>query len=132
MRSTPIHWPDGKTFGNAETVFRYANENWQGFANIVHRPTDGALFLFSWAPESLHVFRSDNGTDWRLLTVNAYADHDAMCVTWHRELGEFVNYQNTLQSYEKRYPDNIGNFRRILSFRRSTDGVQWTSSPYSG
>jgi hypothetical protein len=118
---------DGKTFTNSQSVFKYANKDWQGFANIVHRPTDGALFLFSWAPASLHVFRSDNGTDWKLLTTKAYGDHDAMCVTWHEKSRGFLNYQHTLEPYEKRYPDNIGKFRRAMSFRRSTDGVQWSS-----
>ncbi len=118
---------DGKTFTDTQTVYRHVNKDWQGFSNIVRRPTDGALFLFSWAPASLHVFRSDNGTDWRLLTEKAYGDHDAMCVIWHRQLGAFVNYQHTLQLFAKRYPDNIGNLRRVMSFRRSMDGVQWTS-----
>jgi len=116
---------DGKTFSDTQTVYRHTNKDWQGFSNIVRRPTDGALFLFSWAPASLHVFKSDHGTDWRLLTEKAYGDHDAMCVTWHRQLGSFVNYQHTLQPFEKRYPDNIGNYRRVMSFRQSTDGVQW-------
>jgi hypothetical protein len=106
-------------------VYRHVNKDRQGFSNIVRRPTNGALFWFSWAPSSLHVFRSDNGTEWQLLTEKAYGDHDAMCVTWHPPSGAFVNYQHTLEAYDKRYPDNIGKYRRIMSFRRSTDGVKW-------
>ncbi|MBI2924300.1 MAG: AGE family epimerase/isomerase [Verrucomicrobia bacterium] len=116
---------DGVTFTGAETVWSRTSANWQGFVNIVRRPTDGALFLFSWAPDALHVFRSDDGRDWRLLTDKAYGDHDAMCVTWFAPWGEFLNYQNTLQPFPKRYPDNIGAHRRVLSFRRSKEGVNW-------
>ena len=117
---------DGKTFTDTGTVFSFVNKDWQGFANIVRRPTDGMLFLFSWAPGALHVFSSQTGKDWRLLTDKAYSDHDAMCVTWHDGLGKFINYQHTLEPYEKRYPDNIGKLRRVMSFRESTDGVTWT------
>ena len=118
---------DGVSFTGAETVWSRTNQNWQGFVNIVRRPTDNALFLFSWAPGALHVFRSGDGRVWRLLTEKAYSDHDAMCVTWYPPGNEFLNYQNTLQPYPKRYPDNIGALRRVVSFRRSKDGVQWES-----
>ncbi|MBI3852354.1 MAG: hypothetical protein HY298_19025 [Verrucomicrobia bacterium] len=118
---------DGLHFTNTEIVASQTNQDWQGFANIIQRPTDGALFLFAWAPAALHVFRSYNGRDWQLLTAKAYGDHDAMCVIWYPPFGEFVNYQNTLQPFPKRYPDNIGAYRRVLSFRRSKDGVQWES-----
>ena len=118
---------DGRTFANAETVFVRTNRDWQGFANLVRRPTDGALFFFTWSPGALHVFRSNDGKDWRQLTDKAYSDHDAMCVTWDAQRGQFLNFQTTLEPFAKRYPDNIGNFRRVLSFRRSTDGVSWES-----
>jgi hypothetical protein len=120
---------DGRHFEGEEVVFEYTRSQWQGFANIVHRPTDGALFLFSWAewPGKLHVFRSDDGTDWRLLTDNAYEGHDAMCVTWHQPTGHLVNYQTIVQPYPKRNPDNIGELRRVLSFMRSADGIAWES-----
>jgi len=116
---------NGRTFTDAETVFVRTNKDWQGFANIVRRPADGALFFFAWSPGALHVFRSDDGKDWRQLTNKAYGDHDAMCVTWEASRGQFLNFQTTLEPFAKRYPDNIGNFRRVLSFRRSTDGVNW-------
>lgn len=50
-----------------------------------------------------------------------------MTVIWYGPWNEFVNYQNTLEPFAKRYPDNIGNFRRVISFRRSADGIRWTS-----
>jgi hypothetical protein len=118
---------DGRAFSDTETVFNVGDKNWQGFANMVHRPTDGALFLFAWAeyPGKLHVYRSDDGDRWELLTEEAYIGHDAMCVTWHAPSGRFINYQTVTQPYPKRYPDNIGELRRVLSFMRSTDGVMW-------
>lgn len=116
---------DGQHFSGAETVWSQANKAWQGFVNIVRRPTDGALFLFSYSAGELRVYRSDDGTKWETLTEKAYVDHDAMCVTWYAPWGEFLNYQNTLESFAKRYPDNIGNYRRVFSFRRSKDGVKW-------
>jgi hypothetical protein len=118
---------DGLHFTGAETVGAWTNKDWQGFANIVRRPTDGALFLFPWSAGVLQVFRSMDGRQWQQLTDHAYTGHDAMCIFWYPPLGEFVNMQNTLQPYPKRYPDNIGAYRRVASFRRSKDGVQWTS-----
>lgn len=116
---------DGRAFTDAETVFVRTNADWQGFANIVRRPTDGALFFFTWSPGALHVFRSEDGRHWRELTNRAYSDHDAMCIIWDAARNQFLNFQTTLEPYPKRHPDNIGNFRRVLSFRRSDDGVNW-------
>lgn len=50
-----------------------------------------------------------------------------MCVTWDTARTQFLNFQTTLEPFAKRYPDNIGDYRRVLSFRRSTDGVNWGS-----
>jgi hypothetical protein len=121
------HTDDGRSFADHEVVLEYTRAQWQGFANIVYRPTDGALFLFSWAewPGKLHVFRSDNGTDWRLISDDALQGHDAMCIFWHGTSGQFVNIQTIVQPFPKRYPDNIGELRRVLSFKRSSDGITW-------
>lgn len=51
---------DGGAFTDAETVFVRTNQDWQGFANLVRRPTGGALFFFTWSPGALHVFRSNS------------------------------------------------------------------------
>ena len=104
---------DGRSFEGEEVVFEYTRNQWQGFANIVYCPTDGALYLFSWAewPGKLHVFRSNEGTHWRLLTDNAFGGHDAMCIIWHQPTDQFINYQTVVQPYPKRYPDNIGELR---------------------
>ena len=90
-------------------------------------PDDGAIFLFSWAEARLYVFGSDDGENFALLTKEAYVGHDAMCVTWYPPFGQFLNYQTVTQPYPKRYPDNIGAYRRVLSFLRSADGVNWES-----
>jgi len=127
MAITRCATADGRAFVDVETVLVHTNKDWQGFVNLVRRPTDGALFCFSWAPGALHVFRSAEGTSWQLLTSKAYSDHDAMCIRWDFASGQFLNYQTTLERFNKRYPDNIGNFRRVLSFRRSPDGVNWES-----
>ena len=118
---------DGVTFFDEQVVFSHGKTAWQGFANIIRRPDDGAIFLFSWAAGRLYVFRSDDGENFTLLTEEAYAGHDAMCVTWYPPFGQFLNYQTVTQPYPKRYPDNIGALRRVLSFRRSADGVRWDS-----
>lgn len=118
---------NGRQFSNEEVVFEYERSQWQGFANMVYRPTDGAVFLFSWAewPGKLHVFKSDNGTDWELISDNAFQGHDASCFFWHPELNQFVVVQTIVQPWPKRYPDNIGELRRVLSFMKSPDGVAW-------
>ena len=54
---------DGLTFFDEQVVFSHGKTAWQGFANIVRRPDDGAIFLFSWADARLYVFRSDDGED---------------------------------------------------------------------
>jgi len=120
---------DGLNFEGEAVVFEHMRSQWQGFANIVYRPTDGALFLFAWAewPGKLHVFRSDNGVEWRLLSDSAFQGHDASDFFWHEPTGQFMCIQTIVQPYAKRYPDNIGELRRVLSFKRSTDGVAWTS-----
>lgn len=120
---------DGLHFSEPQTVWSQANKAWQGFVNIVRRPTDGSLFLFSYSAGELRVYRSEDGTKWQTLTDKAYVDHDAMCITWYEPWQEFLNYQNTLEPFAKRYPDNIGNYRRVFSFRRSPDGVRW--QPFS-
>jgi hypothetical protein len=121
---------DGRTFADEEVVFEYRHPRWQAFVNIVRHP-DGALYLFSWAdwPGRLHVFRSETGIDWELLSENALQGHDAMCIVWHEPTGRFINYQTVVQPHPKRYPDNIGELRRVLSFLSSTDGEAW--EPFS-
>ncbi|MEZ6046580.1 MAG: hypothetical protein R3C11_13605 [Planctomycetaceae bacterium] len=119
--------PDGLNFNEEEIVFSLKDGDWQGFANLVYRPTDGSLFLFSYSAGHLRVFRTDNGTTWEKLTDEAYTNHDAMHITWYPPWNEFLNYQNTLEPYPTRYPDNIGELRRVFSFLRSKDGVEWTS-----
>ena len=116
---------DGVTFSGEETVLKLVNSDWQGFVNIVRRPTDGRLFFFCWSAGHLQVYSSDDGLQWNRLTESAYVGHDAMNVIWYPPFQEFVNFQNTLQKTNKRYPDNIGEYRRVLSFRRSADGVVW-------
>jgi len=116
---------DGRTFTEEETVFAEMNRDWQGFVNLVYRPTDGHIFLFSWSAGRLVVYESANGTEWKKLTDEAYVGHDAMNVIWYPPFGELVNFQNTLIKANKRYPDNINEYRRVVVFRRSKDGVRW-------
>lgn len=63
---------DGRTFANEETVLSLVNPDWQGFVNIVHRPTDGKLFLFSYSAGNLYVYESSDGKKWDKLTEKAY------------------------------------------------------------
>ncbi len=117
---------DGRTFTNEETVLSLVNPDWQGFVNIVHRPTDGKLFLFSYSAGNLYVYESADGKKWDKLTEKAYVAHDAMNITWHGPTSQLLNYQVALEHYQKRYPDNIGgDLRRVLSFKTSQDGVTW-------
>ncbi|MCA9112923.1 MAG: hypothetical protein KDA52_23420, partial [Planctomycetaceae bacterium] len=47
---------DGRTFTGEEIVFSLEDAGWQGFANVVYRPTDGSIFLFSYSAARLRVF----------------------------------------------------------------------------
>jgi len=118
---------DGRRFSKEEVVFEFKRSQWQGFANLVYRPTDGAVFLFSWAewPGKLHVFKSATGDDWELISDDAYQGHAASCFFWHAPTKQFVVIQTIVRPYPKRYPDNIGELRRVLSFLRSDDAVTW-------
>lgn len=116
---------DGRNFSEQETVASLVNPDWQGFVNILHRPTDGHLFLFSWSAGHLYVYESADGKDWKNLTKDAYPGHDAMNIIWYPPFKEFVNFQNSLKKTDKRYPDNINEYSRYIAFRRSPDGVKW-------
>lgn len=116
---------DGRNFTGEETVATLVNPDWQGFVNILHRPTDGHLFLFSWSAGHLYVYESTDGKDWKNLTQDAYAGHDAMNIIFYPPFNEFVNFQNSLKKTDKRYPDNINEYSRYIAFRRSPDGVKW-------
>ena len=125
---------DGKVFHDARTVFADDSERWLSFANIVRRPTDGMLFMFSWSRSrqkpwkghALHSYASRDGENWEPLATPAYHDHDAFCVFWDPASAKFINMQTTYQAWEKKYPDNIGaGKRRVLSIRTTRDGVHW-------
>lgn len=116
---------DGRLFTNEETVLSVKNSDWQGFVNLVRRPTDGRLFFFGWSAGELQVYSSNDGQKWELTTKKAYPGHDAMNIIWYPPLDAFVNFQNTLHKHSKRYPDNVGEYRRVLSFLKSADGVSW-------
>ncbi|REJ98455.1 MAG: hypothetical protein DWQ34_00245 [Planctomycetota bacterium] len=121
---------DGQSFHDPETVFSETGQRWLGYANIVHRPADGAMFLFAWSRGSpgaaVHVYSSKDGSSWERRASPAYTDHDACFFLWSEETERFVNFQTTYQRWDKRYPDNIGGrIRRVLSLRTSADGVAW-------
>lgn len=121
---------DGTSFHDPKTVFTETGPRWLGYANIVRRPTDGKLFLFSWSRGSpgaaVHVYVSEEGASWERRASPAYTDHDACFFFWSAEEGRFINFQTTYQRWEKRYADNIGDgIRRVLSLRTSVDGVTW-------
>ncbi|MHC4444456.1 MAG: hypothetical protein ACYTF1_10635 [Planctomycetota bacterium] len=125
---------DGRIFHDARTVFSDDRERWLSFANIVRRPTDGMLFMFSWSRSRLkkwtghamHAYASPDGTNWKRLAAPAYHDHDAFCVFWDPLSEKLINVQTTYQAWNKKYPDNIGaRKRRVLSIRTSKDGVNW-------
>ena len=117
---------NGKNFSNTQTVFTQVQPGAQGFANIVHRPTDNRLFAFSWESGNMRVWRSDaNGANWQDLGI-AYSGHDAMNIIWHPGIGKFLNYQTHLKPWPEKDPDdNLANLRRVLQFRTSDDGVHW-------
>ena len=120
---------DGISFHDAQTVYSEKSQRWLGFVNIVPREADGVLFMFAWARgkpgHAVHVYSSADGEKWERLASPAYTDHDACCFVWHNPSKQFVNFQTTYQNLGKRYPDNIGGRRRVLSLRTSTDGVNW-------
>lgn len=122
---------DGVEFRDAKTVFTDKGQQWLGYANIVQRKTDGVLFMFAWARgepgHALHVCSSADGENWKRLASPAYTDHDACFFIWHDPSKQFINYQTTYQRWEKRYPDNLGaEKRRVLSFRTSVNGIDWS------
>ena len=76
-----------------------------------------------------HAFSGKaDGSGWRKLDDSEYIykGRDAVNIRWNMALGKFVNYQGSLQPYEKSFPDNIPEARRVLHIRTSPDMVQWT------
>jgi len=67
-----------------------------------------------------------DGTNWRSIKNDyLYRGQDALKVVWNNKLGKFVNYHTSYQKYNKRFPDNLPDVRRVMHIRSSPDGLNW-------
>jgi len=78
------------------------------------------------APHEVYGYHSKDGLHWEPCGEGVlYRDHDAFSAMWHPERNQYIVYQTTYQEWSKPYPDNIPRWRRVLSYRTSTDGIHW-------
>jgi len=113
-------------------------QNSVAFAQVVHRPTDNSMFLFSYTgyPATLQVWKKPGtsaATPWNYLG-NAYSNaHDANNIIWDPKSQRFLDYQTVLVSYPQKNPDdNFPNQRRVLSLKSSSDGLNWQNELLNG
>lgn len=124
---------DFKTYESADVLALPKEGRWLLDKQMARRPDTGEYLLLAWARgdlgHSIKEFRSQDGVSWSPLRggETLYLDHDAARVTWCEERSLYIQMQTTYQTWEKRYPDNVGRKnRRVLSVRTSPDGATWT------
>ena len=129
---------DGLNFENAEVVYESRPGAWVGYSTISYNPRDKQIIVWRYEAEApshaLRGYGSKDGRQWTLISTKpAYHDHDAMTMRWDSRAERYVAYQNTMQKWERRYGDNVGNkVRRVLSIRTSPDGIAWTPGTDAG
>ena len=125
---------DGIHYDSTETVHYEPTGPWLTEADIAHNANGNSLLCLKWrrgeTGHALWAFGSEDGSRWRSLSDKPiYVDHDAFGLTWDEKTQRYIVYQTTYQSWQKRYPDNIGDHRRrILHIRSSRDGIHWDPS----
>lgn len=131
-------------YSAAKTVMRLPdNRQWLGFRALTKRP-DKSEYLLMAAEKiekekagftnGIHFFKSYDGINWNPLNNGnaAYHDHDMGGIIWYPKACRYVVWQITYQPYETNMPleckDHMGNMRRVVSVRKSTDGTEWEPS----
>jgi len=136
-RIVRVRTRDGLVYDDVETVYTSERGHWYGSTEIVHNPSDGSFLCLKWGPggkgrgHAMWAFGSADGSDWRPLSDRpVYHDHDAFSAAWDPQTEQYVVFQATYQTWEKKpYKDNAGRtVRRVLHFRTSRDGARWTPS----
>jgi hypothetical protein len=85
----------------------------------LHNPRDHGF--------ALNAFKSTDGLKYTAAAPNpVYYGQDAFHVMWDPKSGDYLCYQVNFQSWNKKYPDNAQQGRRVITIRRSHDGTAWT------
>ena len=128
---------DGITFDEVEKVHESAPGHWYGSTEIAQNRRDGSFLCLKWGPgqmkgaHAMWAYGSPDGTRWSpLLDRPVYHDHDAFSAAWDPASEQYVSFQATYQKHARKpFRDNAGpDIRRVLHFRTSKDGVNWTPS----
>ena len=76
---------------------------------------------------ALNAFKSTDGLNYSAVAKNpVFYGQDALQVMWDPRSGDYLCYQVSFQPWKKKYPDNAQQGRRVITIRRSHDGVTWT------
>lgn len=69
---------------------------------------------------------SGDGLEFTPVPTNpVYYGHDAFHVMWDPQSKDFLCYQVAFQPWPKKYPDNAQQGRRVITIKRSRDGIAW-------
>jgi hypothetical protein len=73
-----------------------------------------------------HAYISHDGLTFTPAPNNpVYYGHDAFHLMWDPRSKDFLCYQVAFQPGPKRYPDNAQQGRRVITIKRSRDGLAW-------
>lgn len=130
---------DGLTYENAEVVYVSRPGDWVRYTTYSYRPEDDSIIVWKMEKAGIsHAVRGfvsrDAGTSWQpLAEAPAFHDHDALTIRWDARTRQYVEYQNTMQAWNRKYGDNLGTtIRRVLTIRTSPDGLAWTPDQDAG
>jgi hypothetical protein len=76
---------------------------------------------------ALNAYKSSDGLKYSAVSPHPiYYGQDALHVMWDPKSGDYFCYQVNFQPWNKKYPDNAQQGRRVITIRRSHDGATWT------
>ena len=76
---------------------------------------------------ALKAYKSPDGLAFTAVAGNpVYYGHDAFHAMRDPKSGDYFCYQTAFQPWTKKYPDNGQQGRRVITIRRSHDGITWT------
>jgi hypothetical protein len=76
---------------------------------------------------ALNAFKSTDGLKYSTVSGNpVFYGQDAFHVMWDPKSRDYLCYQVNFQPWKKKYPDNAQQGRRVITIRRSHDGITWS------
>ncbi len=132
---------DGYTFSSPQILYTESGSDWLTASSMAFNQKTGDYLLLRHRSRreqdfgfSKWAYSSTDGIHWkRLAEKPVYYDHDSMSLIWDPATEQYIALQTTYENRPKPIPDNLGNnVRRVLSIRKSTDGISWEPSAIVG